>query len=261
MTVDTTLNWSHRLSQSWSTCLRYRLIRLSTTVTPFFAERTNVSSDAGIAGNDQDSHNWGPPQLIFSSGIAGLSSAQQKDNRNQLQAWGAEGRWNRSRHGITFGGDVKLQEWDISSQQNARGTFAFTGAATGSDLADFLLGVPHTSSVAVGNADKYFRAPAYDAYVTDDWRINPMLTLNVGARWEYEAPVTERYGRLVNLDVARGLSSVAPVVATDPIGPLTRQRYPESLLHPDRVGIQPRVAVALRPVPGSSLVIRAGYGI
>jgi len=43
----------------------------------------------------------------------------------------------------------------------------------------------------------------YDAYVNDDWRVSPSLTLNMGMRWEYGAPITEKYGRLVNLDVAR----------------------------------------------------------
>jgi hypothetical protein len=259
--LDTTLNWSHRFSQFWSARLRYQLTRLSNTVAPFFANRANVSGAAGIGGNNQDPINWGPPRLIFSSGTAGLSSAQSLHNRTLTQAWGAEGLHGRGRHSITFGGDVRRQQWDVVSQQDARGTFAFTGAATGSDLADFLLGLPHTSSIAYGNADKYFRAPAYDAYITDDWRVNPVLTINAGMRWEYEAPVTERYGRLVNLDVAPGFAAVSPVVATDSVGLLTHTSYPESLLRPDWSGLQPRLGLALRPVAGSSVVIRAGYGI
>ena len=80
-----------------------------------------------------------------------------------------------------------------------------SGAAVGGDdFADFLLGVPDTSSIAFGNADKYFRESVYDAYITDDWRVNPQFTLNAGIRWEYGAPITELYGRLVNLDIASG---------------------------------------------------------
>ena len=78
------------------------------------------------------------------------------------------------------------------SQQDPRGTFTFTGAATGSDFADFLLGMPRRASIAFGNADKYFRGYSYDAYITDDWRIGPSFTLTAGVRWEYEAPLTER---------------------------------------------------------------------
>ncbi len=259
--IDTNLNWSHRFSQFWSLRLRYQITQLSNTVTPFFADRANVSGAAGITGNNQDPANWGPPRLIFSSGIAGLSTAQSLDNRQRTQAWGAEMLHGMGRHSITFGGDVRAQRWDIVSQQDARGTLGFTGAASGSDLADFLLGLPHTSSIANGNADKFFRAPAYDAYITDDWRVNPVLTVNAGVRWEYEAPVTERDGRLVNLDVAPGFTAVSPVVATNPTGALTHDSYPRSLVRPDWTGLQPRLGLALRPIAGSSLVIRAGYGI
>src|SRR5207237_682749 len=74
-----------------------------------------------------------------------------------------------------------------------------------------------------------------------------------------ETPMTERFGRLVNLDVAPGFSAISPVVATDPVGTLTAAQYSKSLIAPDRGGVQPRVAVAWRPVAGSSLLIRAGY--
>ncbi len=259
--LDTTVNWSHRFSQAQSLRLRYQFTGLTTTMTPYFANRTNVSGEAAIGGNNQDPINWGPPNLIFSSGIAGLISPESARNRNLTNAIGAESLRSHGRHNITFGGDLRHQQWNVQSQQDARGTFSFSGGATGSDLADFLLGIPHTSSIAFGNADKYFRAPAYDAYITDDWRVSPVLTVNAGIRWEYEAPVTERFGRLVNLDVAPGFASVSPVVADHPVGPLNGDRYPGSLVRPDPRGFQPRVGIAWRPVSGSSLVVRAGYGV
>jgi len=51
------------------------------------------------------------------------------------------------------------------------------------------------------------------------------------------------------------------VLASDPVGSLTGQHYPDSLLRPDRHAFQPRVAVAWHPLLGSSMVVRAGYGI
>jgi hypothetical protein len=246
--VDTTVNWSHRFSQLLSLRLRYQFTRLTTTVTPYFANRTNVSGEAGIAGNDQDPIDWGAPRLLFSSGVAGLGNAQAASNRNSTHGVGAEVLSSHGRHNLTVGGDVRRQRWSILSQQDARGTFAFSGSASGSDVADFMLGLPRSSSIAFGNADKDFLAPAYDAYVTDDWRVSPILTVNAGARWEYEAPIDERLGRLANLAVAPGFASVTPVIGNDP-------------LRGDPRGLQPRLGIALRPVAGSSLVIRAGYGI
>src|SRR5262249_15448190 len=156
-------------------------------------------------------------------------------------------------HNVTIGGDVRLQQWTVLSQQDPRGTFGFTGASTGFDVADFLLGLPRTSSIAFGNADKDLRAPAYDAYVLDDWRINPVLTVNAGVRWEFEAPVAERLDRLVNLDIAPGFAAASRVLASSPTGSVTGQQYPDSLMRPDYAGVQPRVGMALRPVAGSSL--------
>ena len=65
----------------------------------------------------------------------------------------------------------------------------------------------------------------------------------------------------MNLDVASDFAAVTPVVADHPVGPLTGQRYPHSLVRPDTGGFQPRVGLAWRPIPGSSLVVRASYGI
>ena len=128
-------------------------------------------------------------------------------------------QYYRGRHNITVGGDFRRQEFNYFSQQNPRGNFTFTGAATGvSDFADFLTGIPDTSQIAYGNADKYFRQSVYDAYATDDWRVRPELTINAGVRWEYGAPITELYGRLVNLDVAPGFTAVAPVLASESEG-------------------------------------------
>ena len=106
-----------------------------------------------------------------------------------------------------------------------------------------------------------FASTVYDAYFTDDWRIRPNLTINAGLRWEYGSPITEIYGRLVNLDVLPGFTAVAPVLGSDPIGPLTGIHYPSSLIRPDKRGFEPRVGISWRPIPASTIVVRAGYGI
>ena len=259
--IDTTMNWSHRFTQRLFSTYKVQFNRLATRVTPNFAGKENVSGEAGITGNNQDALNWGPPALNFSSGIVSLNDVQQSYNRFQTSAASFSGYWSRSPHNITFGGDYKRQQFNYLGQQDARGSFTFTGAATGSAFADFLTGVPDTSSIAFGNADKYFRSSVYDAYITDDWRISPSLTLNAGVRWEYTAPITERYGRLVNLDITPGYSVAAPVIANHPVGPLTSQHYADSLVEPDKHGFQPRIGVSWRPISGSSLVVRTGYGV
>jgi hypothetical protein len=271
--LNANVNWSHRIGQRMFTRLSFNFNRSATRLTPYFANLENVSGEAGITGNNQDPLNWGPPSLGFASGIASLSDAQESFNRFQTSSVGFNLYWNHHSHNITYGGDFRRLDFNMLSQLNPRGSFNFTGAATeatangaavagtGSDFADFLLGIPDTSSIAFGNADKYFRTSWYDAYFTDDWRISSSLTVNAGLRWEYSSPIVEKYGRLVNLDIAPGFSAVAPVVAATPDGSLTGRQYPDSLINPDITGFQPRVGLAWRPLPASSLVIRAGYGI
>jgi trimeric autotransporter adhesin len=279
--VDTTnssglnagISWRHSFTMRLLATVGYQYSRSAVRVLPFFANRRNVSGEAGINGNNQEPTNWGPPDLVFAGGTSALSDGRPSNNRNQTSALSYAMFWNRGRHNFSFGGDFRRQQFNYLSQQNPRGTFTFTGAitqarsnslpvaGTGSDFADFLLGFPGTSAIAYGNADKYFRASGYDAYWTDDFRINPGLTMNAGVRWEYGSPITELYGRLVNLDVTTGYAVVTPVLASDPTGALTGQVYPDSLLYPDKSAVQPRIGFAWRPFPASSMVIRGGYGI
>jgi hypothetical protein len=246
--INTGINWQHRFGHRISLTVGYEYSYFSTRTKPYFEDRENVSGLAGITGNNQQPANWGPPTLVFSSGIASLTDAQSAFNRNQTGALSPSLLWNRGNHTIQFGGDFRREEFNYLSQQNARGTFSFTGAATGSDFGDFLMGVPDSSAIAFGNADKYFRESVYNTFVNDDWRISPVFSVNVGVRWEYGAPITELYGRLVNLEIGPGFSSATPVVSNNTI-------------KPDREGIEPRVGIAWRPLSGSSLVVRAGYGI
>ncbi len=269
--INANINWSHRFNHHIFGNTSYRFSRLRTHIVPYFENRQNISGEAGISGNNQDPANWGPPSLTFSSGITPLMDEQSSFNRNRTDGFSGSAGVYRGRHNITVGGDLRKQQYNDFFQQDPRGTFTFTGAATqgasnsvtasGSDLADFLIGVPDTSSIAFGNADKYLRQTAYDAYFMDDWRILTNLTINAGLRWDYGTPITEIYGRLVNLDVAPGFTDVAPVLGSDPIGPLTGSHYPTSLIRPDKRGFEPRVGISWRPIPASTIVVRAGYGI
>ena len=266
------LHWMHRFGGHLFLNTGYNFSRYRTETTPNFANRINISGpdDANIAGNDQTPSNWGPPSLGFSSGIAGLSDGNSAFNRNETNSVSLSVGIYQRRHNISAGADYRRQEYNYFYQQNPRGSFSFTGAATansaessttGSDLADFLIGIPDTSSIAFGNADKYYREPVYDAYFTDDWRVMPVLTINAGLRWEYSAPMTELFGRLVNLDINPGFTAAAPVLGSNPVGPVTGAHYPSSLIRPDRGGIQPRIGISWRPIAASTIVIRAGYGV
>jgi len=247
----------------------YQFSRQSIQALPYFSNITNgnVSGNAGINGNNQEPLNYGPPSLGFQqSTILGLSDVNASITHNQASAYSYVGTWNHGRHNITFGGDFRWQQFNSIAQNNPRGSFTFTGAATGYDFADFLVGTPDQLSIAYGNADKYLRAKQPDAYFNDDWKVSPGLSLSLGLRWEYTSPITEKYGRLVNLDIASGYTAAAPVCAAAidgcaTVGPLTNMTYPASLIRPYKTEFEPKPAFAWRPFPASSMVVRGGYGI
>jgi hypothetical protein len=271
--LNSNVSWRRNFEKTVFGTFTYSYSRYSSRGTPYFSGRENVSGEAGISGNDQSPGDWGPPSLSFSSGMAGLSDGTLSLMRNQTQSLGGNVQWTRRPHNMTFGGDFRRLQLNNLSQQNPRGAIGFNGTATeefsagapvfgtGSDFADFLLGIPDTASIAFGNADKYFRQGTYDLYANDDFRATSTLTINGGVRWEYSSPMTEKFGRLVNLDVVPGFKGAAPVVANAPTGPLTGIQYPDSLLHPDKHAVQPRIGLAWHPFLASSMLIRAGYGV
>ncbi len=279
--MNTNAQWSHRLTPRVFLFTNFKFSRSRTEVTPNFANRENVSGQVGIAagsltnlqapGNLQDPADWGPPTLGFSDGTSGLSDANTSFNRSRNDDISVSTLIYHSKHNISAGVDFNKREYNYDFQANPRGSFSFTGAATqgactnpsicGSALADFLIGTPDVSNIAFGNANKYFREPVYNAYINDDWRVLPILTINAGLRWEYSAPMTELFGNLVNLDVNSGFTAEQPVVGSNPVGTVTGNHYPSSLMEPDRHVIEPRIGVTWRPIPASTVVIKAGYGV
>ena len=243
-----TLNWRHTFSSHFHLNVGYQINRNTVRNMPFFASRANISGLAGITGNNQDPNNWGPPALNFASGIASLGEAQFSSTANQTNGLSVEATRSLPRHNLTFGFDYRRVQLNSISQQDARGSFTFTGASTGSDFAGFLFGIPDTASIAFGNADKYFRSNGWDGYINDDYRLKAGLTLTLGLRWEYNSPITERYGRLVNLAIKGNFAAATPVVSG-------------TFIQPDKNNLAPRFGFAWRPLAASSLVVRGGYGV
>jgi len=267
----TNIQWQHRLKPRVFLYTNYTFSRLRTEVTPNFANRQNISGAAGITGNNQDAVNWGPPTLNFGDGTAGLNDSNSSFNRNRTDDVTVSTLIYHGKHNIKAGMEYRKQDYNDDFQQNPRGSFAFTGAATqggcgdpsvcGSALADFLLGIPDTSSIAFGNANKYFREPVYNAFINDDWRVLPILSINAGLRWDYAAPITELSGDLVNLDVASGFTAENPVEGYNPLGSVTGEHYPASLIRPERRMFEPLIGATWRPIPASTVVFKAGYGL
>jgi hypothetical protein len=268
---NTSLSWTHNIGSNGINVATLTFNRNRTSQDSFFSFGTNVAADLGIQGTSQEPINYGPPTLSFTN-FASLTDALPSQSVVQSLAEGDSFTWVKKTHTLTFGGDFKRQDRNTTTDQNARGTFQFSGIATsafnsngqpipntGLDFADFLLGLPQSSSVQFGGDSEYFRQNAWDAYANDDWRVNSSLTLMFGLRYEYYSPLAEKYGHLVNLDIAPGFAAVEPVLP-GAVGAYSGA-FPNTLIEPDRNNFAPRGGLAWKPSAKHSTVVRLGYGI
>jgi hypothetical protein len=127
------------------------------------------------------------------------------------------------------------------------------------DFADFLLGLPSATNLRFGTPATYFRSWAYAAFVNDDWRVSPVLSLNYGLRYEAITPSSEKYGHIANLDVSPGFSQAA-VVVPGQAAPFSGA-LPSALVRGDYNNWSPRIGLAWRPPFDKALVVRAGYSV
>jgi hypothetical protein len=247
--------------------------RAASQTTNNFTNATDAAKNAGIIGTDSSPLNYGLPDITLSS-LTGLSEQQPSFSLTQTIAISETLSWIRSKHNLRFGGDYRRAHRDFLGGANATGSFTFTGlftenpaapTTTGSSLADFLLGLPESSSIDATSAKSYLRDNIWDAYATDDWRALSKLTLNYGVRYEFYAPYTEKFGHLAFVDTNPVASAAYPAQFSviDEVQSGGTGSYngnlPKSLVYPFHLAVAPRVGMALR-LPKQT-VLRAGYGM
>ncbi len=127
-------------------------------------------------------------------------------------------------------------------------------------FADFLFGL--SSSYALANYfEAHLRQTLQSTYAQDDWRVTPNLTLNLGLRWEYGSPYSEKNNYISNFDpVSQTVLTLSPgAVAGNGITPVTGGGvYGSTLVNPDLNDLAPRIGFAYAPT--ASLSLRGGFG-
>jgi Carboxypeptidase regulatory-like domain/TonB dependent receptor/TonB-dependent Receptor Plug Domain len=103
--------------------------------------------------------------------------------------------WIKGRHELTFGGEMFRVVAPISNQYLQGGSFEFGGGFTGNNLADFMLG---DVSIFNQGGGIYANVTGYNlaAFIQDNWRATPRLTLSGGLRWQPLLPYTDSHNRL-----------------------------------------------------------------
>ncbi len=181
--------------------------------------------------------------------------------------------WVVGRNVMKFGFEARRYNDNTLNPGLAAGAYTFdknwtqasasrADATSGNELATFLLGYPTTAYVD-RNIDPAFVHFYYAGFFQDDWKLTNRLTINLGLRWDYESPATERYDRMV-----RGLDfqAASPIASNVQGLPLKGSvlfagvnGQPRGSFNPDRNNFAPRIGFAWRV--REKWVVRGGYGL
>jgi hypothetical protein len=188
----------------------------------------------------------------FTIGVDTTGAAQA----NNTWQWSDNFSKSIGRHTMKFGAGVHLDQVNIDPDAVYNGSFLFQGTETGSDFADFLLGIASSYNQADSRAF-YLRNRYAGLFAQDTWQILPKLTLNYGLRWDLLPPWSEKYNQMQTLVPGRQ-SVVYPGAPTGLLFP-GDPGVPDTLAPTRRTNFAPRVGVAYSPDPKTG--IRASYGV
>jgi hypothetical protein len=238
---------------------------------------TDLFNQLGLQGLAPGIPNYvnGAPAITFSNlgltGIAVTSVYRTPGYRNRNQEYQDHVNWFRGRHSLNMGVDVtRVRFAALTEPADLFGSFTFSNTFTGFTYADFLLGIPATTSRSYPALRTDRVRHSFDFYVADDFKVNSKLTLNLGLRYELHPPYRQDGELMAVFDIKSG-SIVVPDAAISKVSPLLPSSYvkvisasqaglPQSLVNSDKNNLAPRIGIAYRPW-GDHTVIRAGFGI
>ncbi|MFT4113819.1 carboxypeptidase regulatory-like domain-containing protein [Silvibacterium sp.] len=179
--------------------------------------------------------------------------------------------WQHGSHTVKAGVEYRPMQAD-SYYNPTFGSDSFTGAYTNFAYADFLLGLPQTTSYTYARSPQYAQLWYLSGFVQDDWKVKPNLTVYLGARYDYNSPAVDKNNIIASFDPKTGAvvipnESIASDINTVfpsqiPIETAAEAGYPDrSMRNSFKTAIYPRLGFAYRPFNNDNTVIRGGYGI
>ncbi|MFN0102328.1 MAG: carboxypeptidase regulatory-like domain-containing protein [Bryobacteraceae bacterium] len=198
--------------------------------------------------------------------------------------------WIKGRHTFKMGFDIRRLVGQSAlgfTSGNNYGDFSFSGNFAGEPFADFLLGTPVASAIAVVSRDNDGRAKHYKTYFQDTIRVTKKLTMDIGVRYELHpgyadaglnignfdrtVPVT---GKVVIMSDPKAKEFLAPGallsfnacpgaaingIPCTPIATAQEAGLPEALRNTYKTQFLPRLGFAYRL--NDKTTIRSSYGM
>ena len=213
--------------------------------------------------------------------------------------------WSHGKHTIRMGFEADGSRWPISFMGLERG-FLFYGSfadwligrggcapgdatcspanpgnTTGSAFGDITACLFCVRSGPTGIIHNYAEHN-YSAFMQDDYKVSPRLTVNIGVRWEFDGTYNDKYGNLTNVWPSLMGTVAAPTAPSTSGAGLVGYVVPNNFVahygqppagvtinnsgtpissHPPLSNFAPRLGFAWQPKDGGKLVIRGGVGL
>jgi Carboxypeptidase regulatory-like domain/TonB dependent receptor len=180
-----------------------------------------------------------PGLTTFNGGINGLTNYHF--HWTSIQAYD-DMAVMKGQHSLKFGVGIERIRDNILAASRPSGEFSFN------TLSDFLTNRPFSVAAAIPTTitERGFRQAIFAAYLQDDWRWLPNVSVNLGLRYEMATVMTDVHGRLT---VLRNLTDAAPHLG-DPL-------FSNPTLH----NFEPRVGFTWDPFKNGKSSINSGFGI
>jgi len=172
----------------------------------------------------------------------------------------------KGKHSLKFGVEYTNIEADSDVPNYGRGRVNFKGGATSAlagcenikkngvevpsscPLEDFFAGNTSGGTLLLGDPTRAMLWSESALFAQDDWRITPRVTINLGMRWMYQAPIRAANNLWANFD---------PTSTTG----MTQQSANGSMWKPDYHDFSPRVGFAWDVTGRGTTVVRGAFSI
>jgi hypothetical protein len=233
-----------------------------------WAENLGIKNYAGAITPPDFGGDLGTPGYHFTSGIpyTNLGAGFLQFKENPIAQWNYAGdvTYIRGKQTIKAGIQTERGLHAAPNQNFPTGDFTFSGLATssgtsksgGDPMASFLLGLVDSAQTSIGPLISYHQW-YYGVYIQDDIKVRPGLTINLGFRWDIDAPLYEanNYGNAFNPGPINPVSGTSGVITF-----LNGPGWPyNNFFNTNWHRFSPRFGFAWQVKPKT--VVRGGYGI
>jgi outer membrane receptor protein involved in Fe transport len=207
-TESVAINWTHSFSPTTVNELRAGYGHVTIDDTPTDPGNLgNYNATLGIAGGQAIP---GVSALVFGSGIDTIGTAGVAHNTNNKTLQLSEKlSFSKGRHYIGIGGQfIQYKMGQLyGTNSGLLGTFTYD------NFGDFLQDKVTRKSVLLNTPGSGGFADAgqweqnqnrIGLFIQDDFKPSSNLTLNLGLRWEYASPISEKDNKQVNYDIETG---------------------------------------------------------